>query len=220
MTGSVVSVNLAGAAEVLSGAWTGTKGRSGIGKRPVTAPVHTGVDQLAGDTICDLRNHGGPDQAVYAYAGEDARWWAAELDRAVGPGAFGENLTTEGVEVTDAVIGERWAIGSAEFEVSVPRIPCRVFAGFWDVADLIKRFTAAARPGAYLRIASAGSFQVGAPVRIVHRPEHGVTIAQTFRALTGDRSLAPRLLDAPQLPTAVHARVRSWLRAGADAGSG
>jgi len=185
--------------------------RTGIDKRPVDRPVQTGADALVGDTICDTANHGGPDQAVYAYAREDAGWWSDRLGRDVPFGAFGENFSTAGLDVTNAVIGERWAIGSAVFEVSCPRIPCRTFAAFWDVRDLVKQFTVAGRPGAYLRIWQAGEVSAGNGVRIEHRPSHGVTILDTFRALTGDRTLASRLLQAPQLPTEVHERAQRWL---------
>jgi MOSC domain-containing protein YiiM len=205
------SVNLAGPKDILRGAWTGRVGRTGIGKQPVTGPVRTGHEQLVGDTICDVKDHGGTDQAVYAYAAEDAAWWAEELGREVGPGAFGENFTTSGLDVTGAVIGQRWSIGTAVFEVSVSRTPCRTFAGFWDVPQLIKRFTAAGRPGAYLRIYSPGQVQAGDLIEIVHTPAHGVTINETFRALMGDRSLASRLLDAPELPAEAHANARKWL---------
>ena len=209
--GVLVSVNVARPADVLHGPWTGRVGRSGIGKKPVDGPVVTGAEQLGGDTICDVRHHGGPDQAVYAYAGEDAAWWSDELGREVGPGMFGENFTTGDVDVTGAVIGQRWAIGTAVFEVSVPRIPCQTFAGFWQVPNLVKRFTAAGRPGAYLRIRTPGEVQAGQAIRIVHTPQHGVTIGETFRALTGDRTLASRLLEAPELPAQAHANARKWL---------
>ncbi len=211
MSAQLVSINLAGPDEVLHGAWTGRVGRTGINKKPASGPVSTGRDQLVGDTICDVGDHGGADQAVYAYAAEDAAWWAAELSRAVGPGAFGENFTTSGVDVTAAVIGQRWSIGSAVFEVSAPRIPCRTFAAFWDVPKLVKRFTAVGRPGAYLRIFSPGEVRAGDPIEIVHTPAHGVTIFETFRALTGDRSLAARLLEAPELPDEAHVSARKWL---------
>jgi MOSC domain-containing protein YiiM len=207
----LISVNLAGPADVLHGAWTGRVGRTGIGKKPVDGPVATGHEQLSGDTICDVDHHGAADQAVYAYAAEDARWWSAELGRDVAPGAFGENFTTEGVDVTGAVIGQRWAIGTAQFEVSVPRIPCRTFAGFWDVPNLIKWFTQVGRPGAYLRIHQPGEVRPGDAIEIVHTPQHGVTIGETFRALTGDRRLAHRLLEAPELPAEAHANARKWL---------
>ncbi|MBV9595007.1 MAG: MOSC domain-containing protein [Actinobacteria bacterium] len=189
--------------------------KTGIDKRP--APQGAWFDRLGveGDTICDTANHGGPDQAVYAYATEDARWWRAELGaelrRPIGPGAFGENLTTDGVDVSGAVIGERWHVGSAVLEVSVPRIPCSTFAGFWDLPRWTKRFTVVGRCGAYLRVLGPGRITAGDAIDVRDRPDHGVTIAQTFRALTGEHSLAPRLLEADQLPADVRAAARRWL---------
>lgn len=211
MSARLESVNLAGPEDIIRARWTGRVGRTGIDKKPVPGPVDTGLDQLVGDSIYDVKHHGGADQAVYAYATEDAAWWAEELSREVPPGALGENFTTSGLDVTAAVIGQRWSIGTAVFEVSVPRTPCRTFAGFWDVPDLIKRFTARGRPGAYLRIVSPGRVQAGDAIDVVHTPAHGVTIGETFRALMGDHTLAPRLLEAPELPPEAHANARKWL---------
>jgi MOSC domain-containing protein YiiM len=213
--GRLESVNIA--TEVRYGDWTGDKEKTGIDKRPASGRVAVRDDQVMGDHIVDVRHHGGPDQAVYAYAREDAAWWADELGRDLPPGSFGENFSTEGVDVTRALIGERWAIGSAVFEVSCPRIPCRVFAGFWDVPDLIKRFTARARPGAYLRILTEGEVGAGDAIQVVHRPDHGLTIGETFRAITGERSLVPRLLDAPELPEKHRERAQKWLAQQASA---
>jgi MOSC domain-containing protein YiiM len=186
-------------------------GCTGIDKRPVAGRVAVRESQVAGDHIADLRHHGGYDQAVYAYAREDAAWWAGELRREVPPGAFGENLSTEGLDVTGAVIGERWAIGSALLEVSSPRIPCRTFAGFWDVRDLIKRFTARAWPGAYLRILTEGEIGAGDAIEVTHRPAHGVTIGETFRCFTGERPLAQRVASAEELPERHRDRLHGWL---------
>jgi len=208
--GVVESVNI-GVLRVVS--WTQSMGSTGIDKRPVDGRIRAEGVGLATDVIVDTRNHGGYDQAVYAYAREDAAWWAAELDRELPFGAFGENLSTRGVDCTGAVIGERWAVGSTVLEVSRPRIPCRTFAGFWDVPDLVKRFTRRGVPGAYLRIVGEGDLGAGDAVTIVHRPEHGVTIGEVFRALTGDRSLAPRLLEAPELPVSLQERARTMLAA-------
>lgn len=170
-----------------------------IDKRPVVGRVQIRRLGVDGDQQYDTRNHGGPDQAVYAYAAEDARWWAEELDRDVPPGSFGENLTTEGVDVTGAVIGERWRIGSVLLQVRSPRIPCRTFAGFWDVPDLIKRFTAHGTPGAYLSVVEEGDVAAGDAIGIVDRPAHGVTIDDLFAARSGDRDVLPRLLDVSDL---------------------
>ncbi|WP_346539776.1 MOSC domain-containing protein [Micromonospora sp. DPT] len=189
--------------------WAGdASGRTGIDKRPVDGPVLLRADGVAGDFIGERAHHGGPDQAVYAYAGEDAEWWSAELGRTVPPGGFGENLTTSAVDVTGAVIGELWAIGSAVLQVTKPRTPCTTFAGFWGVPDLIKRFTVRAAPGAYLRVLREGEVGAGDPVEVVDRPAHGVTIGEVFRAMNLEPELLPRLLDAAQLPEPVMEKVR------------
>jgi MOSC domain-containing protein YiiM len=216
---SLVSVNLARVRDDVFSAGRTPRGakprQTGIDKRPATGPVRLAKLGVAGDTICDTRHHGGPDQAVYAYAQEDLEWWqeelAAELALPLRPGAVGENLTTRGLAVSGAVIGEKWQIGTALLEVSVPRIPCRTFAAFWNVTGLIKRFTAAGRPGAYLRVLTEGDVQAGDDVTLVHRPAHGLTIRETLRALTGDRGLAAKLLTAPELPAGVHRDARVWL---------
>ncbi|MGN9890487.1 MOSC domain-containing protein [Micromonospora sp. L31] len=206
MTGRLAAVNLG---VVTEAEWAGdASGRTGIDKRPVDGPVLLRADGVAGDFIGERAHHGGPDQAVYAYAGEDAEWWSAELGRTVPPGGFGENLTTSAVDVTGAVIGELWAIGSAVLQVTKPRTPCTTFAGFWGVPDLIKRFTVRAAPGAYLRVLREGEVGAGDPVEVVDRPAHGVTIGEVFRAMNLEPELLPRLLDAAELPEPVLKKVR------------
>ncbi|MFF5073907.1 MOSC domain-containing protein [Micromonospora olivasterospora] len=213
MTGRLVAVNLG---VVTEAEWAGdASGRSGIDKRPADGPVALGVDGVAGDFIGERAHHGGPDQAVYAYAEEDAAWWVAELGRELRPGAFGENLTTYAVDVTGAVIGEQWLVGSALLQVTKPRTPCTTFAGFWGMPDLIKRFTARAAPGAYLRVLRAGEAGAGDPVEVVERPAHGVTIGEVFRATSLEPELLPRLLDAPDLPESIRDKARRRLAGGA-----
>jgi MOSC domain-containing protein YiiM len=182
---------------------------TGIDKRPADGPVMvtapgpkgTGEVGLAGDRVYDVRNHGGPDQAVYAYAREDLDTWAAALGRVLPNGVFGENLTTTGVRVNDALIGERWRVGrELLLEVSCPRIPCGTFQGWLERDGWIKQFARAALPGAYLRVIEPGPVSAGDPVRIEHRPAHEVTIAVTFRALTGEPDLLPGLLAADAMP--------------------
>lgn len=189
--------------------------KTGIDKRPVDQPVRIGKLGLAGDTICDTVNHGGVDQAVYAYASEDTEWWqeqlADELSFRLGPGSLGENLTLRGVDVTNAVIGERWQVGGAVLQVAVPRLPCSTFANYWQVDRLSKRFVQAGRPGAYLRVLTEGAVAAGDELRVLDRPSHGLTLAQTLAALSGDRSLAPKLLTAAELPESVHQSARTWL---------
>lgn len=180
-------------------------GVSGIDKRPVAGPVDVraaepGGSGLAGDRICDVRHHGGPDQAVYAYAREDLDGWEGQLGP-LASGVFGENLTTRGVEVTGAVIGERWRIGAGLLlQVTVPRVPCRTFATWLDRRGWVRTFTDAAVPGAYLRVVEPGEVRAGDAVEVVHRPAHGLTIATTFRALLTSPELLPLLATVDDLP--------------------
>jgi MOSC domain-containing protein YiiM len=184
-----------------------SSGVTGIDKQPTTdpvpvrAPAARGNSGLVGDSIWDTASHGGPDQAVYAYAREDLDDWAAELGRPLHAGMFGENLTTSGVDVTGALIGERWRVGAdVVLEVAVPRIPCNTFATWMSEQGWIKRFTRRAIPGAYLRVVTPGEVRVGDPVVVVSRPDHDVTIGVTFRALTLEPEMLPRLLTADALP--------------------
>ncbi|MFM9033041.1 MAG: MOSC domain-containing protein [Mycobacterium sp.] len=205
---TVLSVNLARALATLGSG--GRVIRTGIAKAAVTeavsvrapGPPRDGVcSGLVGDTIGNRKLHGGDDQAVYAYAREDLDYWEARLDRSLAHGAFGENLTTLGVDVTNARIGERWRVGADGLllEVSAPRTPCRTFAAFLDVNRWIKTFTEAARPGAYLRVLSPGTVRAGDAVSVEHHPEHDVTIELAFRAKMSEPDLLPRLLAADAL---------------------
>lgn len=199
-------------------------GRSGIDKRPADGPVLVrvpgdGASGLAGDTICDVKHHGGPDQAVYAYAREDLDHWQAELGRELPDGSFGENLTTAGIDVTGARIGERWRVGAElELEVSVPRVPCRTFAVWLAERGWIRTFAAAGLPGTYLRVLRPGTVRAGDPVTVLSTPPHDVTVGLVFRALLTEPELLPRLLDAPQLPDEVHdlARRRTGIALDSD----
>jgi MOSC domain-containing protein YiiM len=190
-------------------------GVTAIDKRPVDGPVMVRAPRdgsgvgLAGDWVGDKRHHGGPDQAVYAYAREDLDIWQAELSMPLSNGVFGENLTTRGLDVNGALIGERWRIGAgAIVEVSCPRIPCHTFQGWMGQAGWIKRFIRAGRPGAYLRVIQEGPIRGGDPVEVVHRPGHEVTVALTFRALTLKPELLPLLLAAGALPEEIRDSAR------------
>ncbi|GAB2689373.1 MOSC domain-containing protein [Kitasatospora kifunensis] len=201
---------------------------TGIDKRPVSGPIQvaapTSGSGLAGDEISDLRHHGGPEQAVYAYAWEDMLGWAPELERELGPGVFGENLTTEGLDVNGALLGERWQLGSTlVLQVTMPRIPCRTFAAWLGERGWVKRFTERALPGAYLRVVTPGAVQAGDPVRVLHRPTHGVSVGTVFRAITREPELLPLLLEVPELPEATRERARrrtTTARAAQDSGTG
>ncbi|MFE7750835.1 MOSC domain-containing protein [Streptomyces sp. NPDC057428] len=180
-------------------------GLTGIGKQPADAPVRvsdpgprgSGGSGLAGDAVCDLRHHGGTDQAVYAYAREELDAWEEALGRPLPDGAFGENLTTSGVVVSHARIGERWRVGEeVVLEVTSGRVPCRTFAGHVGERGWVKRFTHEAATGAYLRVIRPGTICSGDPVEVVHRPGHDITAALEFRATTTERTLLPSLLAA------------------------
>lgn len=170
---------------------SGTIGITAIDKRPVDGPVRVRPLGLRADVQADRKHHGGVDQAVYAYAQEDADHFAGVLDREVTPGLFGENLRTAGVDVTGAVTGERWRIGETlELEVTIPRIPCGTFARRLRVDGWVRRFTQEGRPGAYLRVVRSGSVAAGDPVVVTHRPSHGVTIGQLFAGPTPEQARA------------------------------
>ncbi|NAZ83003.1 MOSC domain-containing protein [Kineococcus sp. R8] len=183
-------------------------GTSGIDKRPVAGPVAvrapgpkgTGGSGLVGDHISDTANHGGDHQAVYAYAREDLDAWETELGRNLPNGTFGENLTTAGLAVNGAVIGETWAVGDVVLQVSCPRIPCVTFAVWLGERRWLPRFTRARVPGAYLRVLVPGTLQAGAEVRVLDVPAHGVTVATAFAAFTTEPELLPLLRDVPELP--------------------
>lgn len=179
-------------------------GHTSIDKRPATGPVEVGVLGLVGDQVSDTRHHGGVDQAVYAYAREDLDFWEGELGREIRDGQFGENLTTEGLDLNEMEVGTRWQIGDALLEVALTRTPCNDFKGWmgesgYDNAVWVKRFTLAGRPGPYLRVLTPGTIAAGQDIDMVHRPGHGVTVRTMFRALNTHRHLLPELLRVPGL---------------------
>jgi MOSC domain-containing protein YiiM len=164
---------------VMHRSWRGPIRDSGIDKRPVGDPVAVGELGLDGDRQFDSRNHGGPDKALYAYASEDADWWAAELGREITPGLFGENLTTRGLDITNARIGERWRIGGPGgvlVEVRMPRTPCENLSARMRDSTFHKRFAASRRVGAYLKVLEPGTVAAGDPIAIDFRPGHTLTV--------------------------------------------
>jgi MOSC domain-containing protein YiiM len=196
---------------------------SGIDKRPVDGvvtvfspgPKGIGASGVTGDQVRDLRHHGGDDQAVYAYAREDLDYWARELGRPLRSGTFGENITTSGIDIAAARIGERWRIGTATLQVTEPRIPCRTFANWLAIGGWVKTFTAAVRPGAYLRVVEAGAIRATDEITVTHSPDHDVTVGQVFRATTTEADMLPLLWAAgadltDELRATVVARTRSF----------
>jgi len=213
--GSILSVNLA----VPERSTSKSVGITGINKQPVDRPVlvrppgpktvglHSG---LVGDQIFDIEHHGGDDQAVYAYAREDYDWWQERLGRDLPGGMFGENLTTLGVDVNGAVIGEHWRIGGdLVLQPTFGRIPCQTFQARMAEPHWVKTFTTADRPGAYLRVVEAGEVRAGDEVTVVNRPAHGVTIASAFRAYMTEPALLPELVEIEGLPDALRQTLRS-----------
>jgi MOSC domain-containing protein YiiM len=199
---AVVSVNV-GTPRLIE--WLGRRETTSIWKSPVHGRVRVEGVNAFGDDQADRSVHGGPDKALYAYAREDQEWWARELGRELEPGIFGENLTVQGVDVTGALIGERWRIGSALLEVSQPRIPCWKLGARMGDPDFPTRFAAAGRPGAYLRIVEAGDLAAGDAVQLEHRPGHSLTNGDVERIYHVDRARAGELLGVPEL-------AESWQR--------
>ncbi len=199
MSARVLSINITSV--VHQGEWTGSEGRTGIDKRSVSGAIEFKNNGVVGDRVIDTNVHGGYEQAVYAYAREDAQWWEKEIKEEIPAGRFGENLTTEGIDVNAALVGEQWKIGSVILEVSQPRIPCRVFAGFWKRATLIKDFTQAGRPGTYLRIIQEGTAQAGDAIEVIFKPDHTISISDLFAAKSGERSKINQIKDVTYLST-------------------
>jgi MOSC domain-containing protein YiiM len=205
--GALVSVNV-GRARQIAISRRGRPVISAIGKSAVWGRVAVRGVNLAGDEQADRRVHGGPDKAIYTYASEDTAWWATMLGCELGPGAFGENLTTIGVEVSGAVIGERWRIGSSELEVCQPRQPCYKLGIAFGDPGMVRRFAHAGRPGAYLRIVQEGELGTGDDVEILGRPDHGITVATVARAIVSDDGALAIAAGAPALPPALAV----WMR--------
>lgn len=192
--------------------------RTGIDKKPVDGTVAVHGLGLNGDVQVNRKHHGGEGQAVYAYAQEDADFWIAELGRELPPGRFGENLRTSGLDLRNAVLGDRWRIGTALFEVTAWRTPCANFARFWDVPDLVRRFAAHGATGAYLRVLETGGIGAGDAVEVVSRPDHGITVGTAFRIVTTQKHRLPELAPAlAHLPDKDRPRLAAKIEARLDA---
>jgi MOSC domain-containing protein YiiM len=191
----IVSVNTGRVADlVIAGP---TAPRSAIDKRPVGGAVRVHKLGLAGDEHGDTENHGGLDQAVYAYAREDLDWWTERLGRELRNGEFGENVTTAGIGVTTALIGEIWRMGEVVLQVTSPRIPCETFKAWTGEDHWVRRFAAGGRPGAYLRVLTEGQISAGDDIEVLARPAERVTVAESMLAYYGDADLMRTLLSVP-----------------------
>ena len=193
--GRIVSVNVGHVREF---DYYGQRATSAIWKSPVNGRVQARGTSLGDDEQADRVSHGGVDKAIYAYAIEDTRWW----DRGFGRGTFGENLTTEGIDLTQVLLGERWAVGTTVLEVSEPRIPCWKLDVAVEDEAFLRAFTVAQRCGTYLRIIEEGELGAGDGIRVIERPQHDVTVRDVFRIYTKDRDEAVRLLAVPGLSDA------------------
>jgi MOSC domain-containing protein YiiM len=204
----VISVNTGRAQAV---GWAGRTQRSAIDKRPAAGPLAIGPLGVQGDEQADSTYHGGVEQAVYAYAREDLDWWAGQLGLKLRDGVFGENITSAGLDISGAVIGETWRLGSAVVQITSVRVPCGTFAGWMGQRGWVKRFALAGRPGAYLRVLEEGVTAAGDPIEVLSRPPDSVTVAGAMRAFYGDAELMRRLLDAPGLDPEWHEMIASAL---------
>ena len=178
---------------------------TGIFKVPVTGPVAVGTLNLAGDGQADLTVHGGPDKAVYLYSRENIDYWNATLHRDdLGPGSFGENLTVEGLGESEVAIGDEFAIGTACFLVTQPRLPCLKLALALETPSITKTFLESGRTGCYLRVLEEGTMQAGdAILPLPSREAVRVTIAEymgLYCARRATREQFRRILSLAALP--------------------
>ena len=174
---------------------------TGIFKRPVTGRRRVQGVNVVGDDQADRRVHGGVWKAVYAYASEDYAWWSEELGGEVPPGSFGENLTTKGIDINSARVGDRWSVGSVVLEVGEPRMPCFKLGIAMGDPDFPDRFSTAGRPGTYLRILEEGEFGAGDAIEIEEFHGPSISIGEFNRAYTDhtgiDRLASIRLVSPP-----------------------
>jgi MOSC domain-containing protein YiiM len=193
---------------------TASLSETAIEKRPVDGPVRITSYGVEGNACASTDVHGDEFMRVYAYSVEDYAWWAAELGEGdLRPGLFGEQLTTEGVDLNAALMGETWRVGTAVLQIAHVRIPCQTFKGWMghaghDATAWVRRFTLAARPGPYFRVLEEGTVSSGDPIVVLDRPEHDVSVAAMFRALTMERQLLRSLLDVEGLKDWVYERAR------------
>jgi MOSC domain-containing protein YiiM len=161
---------------------------TGICKTPVSGPLHLGKSGFEGDGVGDLKHHGGPDKAVCVYGTDHYPYWENVLCIALPPAPFGENLSVSGALEDAVCIGDVFAAGTALVQVSQPRQPCRTLAARYGRDDMVKLVTEAGRTGFYLRVLREGTVEKGAPLVLLEKDVHGVTVAFANRILHYDRS--------------------------------
>jgi MOSC domain-containing protein YiiM len=213
--GKVLSVNVGTPRKF---EYQGRPATSAIWKSPAVGRIAARGVNLDGDDQADRKAHGGPDKAVYAYAVEDIRWWEKELGRSLEYGQFGENLTTQGIDVNDALIGERWEIGTTVLEVSEPRIPCWRLGVRMQDKMFPRRFSDALRPGSYLRIVVEGDIGADDEIRVVERPDHDLTIRDVFRIYMRDRHEVARIPAVSKMSESWRRWAEDFLQRSSDLG--
>lgn len=183
--------------------WRGQKVSTGIYKSPVNGPVAVRFLNLEGDGQADLRVHGGRAKAVYAYPSEHYDFWRIKRpDAELPPGAFGENLTTSGLLEDSVHVGDHYRIGSAEFVVTQPRMPCFKLGIKFGTEAIIKEFLESRRSGFYFSVLQEGVIEAGQPIECVHRDPRKVSITDIARLYLGEKDpeLLKRALQVDALP--------------------
>ena len=213
---TVVSVNAGMPREVSYK--TSSLPTTAIEKHPVEGPITVTAAGVAGNASADTRVHSDEFMKVYAYSMEDYSWWSAELGTdGLKPGLFGEQLTTEGIDLSAALVGETWRIGTALLQIAHVRMPCLTFQGWmryqgFDATGWVKRFALAGRPGPYFRVLEEGVLEAGDPILIEDRPEHGVSVAELFSAVSTSPELLARVAKVPGLKPWVYERAEAQSR--------
>lgn len=201
----VLSVNVSPAVTVPHrGSWI----KTGIFKKPVEGRVRFSGVNLRGDDQADRKVHGGHERSAYAYAEEDYLWWQDRLGMTLPHGKFGENLTLRGVDVSNALIGERWKLGNVVVQVTSPRVPCFKLGMAMNDQKFVKRFSQALRPGAYLALVQEGDVAAGDLAEVIWRPDHSLTVKEMVRIYFFEREKLNDML-VPELP----AGWREWVLA-------
>jgi len=182
--------------------WNGRVVRTSIFKEPVTGRIRVTRLNVDGDQQSDLTVHGGPDKAVYAYPSEHYRFWRSELpDMDLAWGIFGENFTTDGLGEDTLHIGDRLRVGSAEFVVTQPRMPCFKLGIRFNRSDMVKRFLQSGRTGFYLAVAIEGEIAAGDSIELLGQDEHSITVADIVNLYREDATNQDMLRRASKLPS-------------------
>lgn len=209
----VISINVGLPREIK---WRGKTATTSIFKAAVSGPVRVKPLNIEGDQQSDLTVHGGADKAVYVYASEHYAFWREELPGASLPwGAFGENFTTEGLLEDTIHVGDRLRIGSAEFSVTQPRMPCFKLGIRFDRPDMVKRFLSSGRTGFYLSVSLEGEVTAGDSVTVLARDDEAIAVADIVALYTADGANQDLLRRASKLPALPHGwrdyfRKRLW----------